>query len=163
MLSDKKIALAFVFQRKGEKRVKILDVVLYLSVSLGWFDLNNARLFVDNAIKEGLLQKIDDIFVEPTFDYESIKIPVGFKPGIDTTVTTVEKDETKGEKLLEKICNELSAQTGEEKQKILEESMMLSSSLGVYPEIAVLILGKKRGVDVSRFINDVEREILDKC
>ena len=163
MLSDKKIALAFVFQRKGERKIKISDVVLYLSVSLGWFDLNNARLFVDNAIKEGLLQKIDNIFVEPTFDYESIEIPVGFKPGMDTTVTAVEKEETKEEKLLEKICNELSAQTGEEKQKILEESMMLSSSLGVYPEIAVLIPGKKRGVDVSRFINDVEREILDKC
>ena len=163
MLSDIKVALSFVFQRRGEKRMKISDVVLYLSVSLGWFDLNNARLFVDNAIREGLLRKIDGVFVEPTFDYESIEIPVGFKPEIDITITPAKKDETSEEKLLDRICDEISGKTGEQKQKILEECMMLSSSCGIYPEVAALILGKKNDVDVNKFIKEVEKKILDKC
>jgi len=41
--------------------------------------------------------------------------------------------------------------------------MMLSSSCGIYPEVAALILGKKNDVDVSKFIKEVEKKILNKC
>ena len=164
MLSDKKIALSFVFQRKGQRKLKISDIVLYLSVSLGWFDISTARLFVEQAIKEGLLRKIDDFFVEPTFDYENIKTPVGFRPKPEDVMIAENKKKRIEEKdyLLERICREISNGTGEERQKILDDVKKISADLGVYPEIAALLICKKKGIEINRFVDDVEKGIILK-
>jgi hypothetical protein len=157
MVTDDETALSFVFKRSGKKVMKISDVILSLSVSLGWFSIDDARAFVNKAISKGLLRIKDKDFVEPTFDYTNVSIPIDFKPSAEI-VETAKPDEN----LLNKIIEEISKTTKKDRQAILDEIESLSSSKCIYHEVAALFLGKKLGVNIDKFFEDVEKELLEK-
>ena len=79
MASDAETIIAFVFKRSGKSELFYSDFYLTLSMDLNWFTPNDAKNFVNKAIESGLLERKDEKIL-PTFDIESINVPLGFYP-----------------------------------------------------------------------------------
>ena len=64
-------ALSYLYQRKGTDVISEKELVLSVSMDLGWFSPNEAKELVKICSELKLLKKTENGLV-PTFDYNSI-------------------------------------------------------------------------------------------
>ena len=79
MVSEEEIIITFLFKRSGKSKLSFSDLYLILSMDLNWFTPEDAKAFVNLALKQKLLTKKGDL-IKPNFDYDKIIVPVGFTP-----------------------------------------------------------------------------------
>ncbi|HVL87769.1 MAG TPA: DUF2240 family protein [Candidatus Thermoplasmatota archaeon] len=71
--------LAAAFRRKGADALSRVHLKHVLSLDLGWFTPAQAKVLLDDAVREGLLAELGET-LRPTFDLASIEVPAGWRP-----------------------------------------------------------------------------------
>jgi hypothetical protein len=153
--------IAFIFKRSGKKKMKGSDFYLTISMELNWCPPHIAKSFVSKIEKTSLISKEKD-FIMPSFNIDKIQIPIDFKPSIEFfqefKVTGPEKMKLNNESIIDliKIQSKLSE---EEIQSSIHE---IQQQKKVVKPIALLMLAKKQGIDITEYIDTIEQELFIK-
>ena len=159
MPSESEIIIAFLFKRSGKAKLSFSDLYLTLSMDLNWFTPDDAKSFLNLTLKQNLLEKKGEI-VQPTFNYESITVPIGFAPSKQVfedregAKPTVEK-----ETVLDKIIKQLVEKTKLDHLQSTEKIDKLAEEKNVTKEVAALLVGKEYAVSLEDFFEEVEETI----
>lgn len=159
MPSESEIIIAFLFKRSGKAKLSFSDLYLTLSMDLNWFTPDDAKSFLNLTLKQNLLEKKGET-VQPTFNYESITVPIGFAPSKqvfedrEVTRPTVEK-----ETVLDKIIKQLVEKTKLDHLQATEKINKLAEEKNVTKEVAALLVGKEYAVSLEDFFEEVEETI----
>ena len=159
MNSEAKIIITFLFKRSGKAKLSFSELYLTLSMNLNWFTPDDAKEFVNLAIKEKLLIKKEDL-VYPGFEHEKITIPIGFAP--TKNVFEKKKVETEGEKsedILSKIVKQIIEKTKLSNDEILKKIREIEKEKNITSEVAALLVGKEFDVSLEEAYADVENKI----
>ncbi|UCF50182.1 MAG: DUF2240 family protein [Thermoplasmatales archaeon] len=155
MDSEREIIISFLFKRSGKEHLKFSDLYLALSMDLNWFTPDDAKAFINSAIKENLLIKRDTL-IKPNFDYEKTNVPVGFTPSkkvFEITKDNIEEkpvsilDELK--KLIEKNKNIATDQMNELINKMAKEK-------NITEEVAAILIGREYNINFDDFYDKIE-------
>jgi hypothetical protein len=152
-MDELKIAIAEPFRRRGKARLTPAEFTFALTLELKWLTPDESRMLIEEGLKAGLLRD-EKGKIAPTFDYRSIAVPAGYRPGVDIF----------GKKtLLDRIVG-LLASTGISEAEALELIRQKQTYLCdlVTPEAAGLILAKEKGLDTGNYIDEALAEILGK-
>ena len=150
-MDELKRVLAQAFKARGKARLTRSELAFALSLDLKWFTPDESREAVDAGLQAGLLTETDGK-ITPSFDYKTIDIPEGFHPGKDLFKKA----------LLERI-EILLVNSGIEAQaikSILGKKQRELCDL-VTPEVAGLVLAKDRGLDISDYIDEALRQVMN--
>ena len=79
MVSQAEKIITFVFNRSGKTELSFSEMYLTLSMELNWFTPDDAKKFVEKAIREGLFCKKNNQ-LSPSFDVSKVNVPVGYNP-----------------------------------------------------------------------------------
>ena len=134
MLKD---AIASAFRSKGKSTMKRNELIMTLSYDLCMFSPEEAKRIVNLALEEGLL--VGDEELSPTFDLE-------------------EKD------VFDRIVESIEEKTGKSKGEIIAMINRRQEELGnlLSVEVVALLIAKEFGVDISNYIEEVERKVLNQ-
>ena len=147
-MEDLKKLIAFVFQRSGKEKMKEKEFYMTLSFELGWLTPGEGMKVIERSLAAGLLKK-DGEEIIPNFDYKKEEVPLGFK--FDSKMLEeMEKD------LLSKILGEILKESKIGEKKIRDEIRKMAEDLNICPEIAALLLAKKTGMDVGKFLEEAK-------
>lgn len=150
-MDELKVVIAEPFRRRGKARLTPSEFTFALTLELKWLTPEEGRQVIDEGLKAGLLKE-EKGKIAPAFDYKSVAVPPGFRPGFDLF---------KARPLLGRIVD-LLADSGlgdagarelvRQKQEHLFDCVM--------PEVAGLIVAKERGRDVTPYIDEAFAEIV---
>ena len=79
MTSDHEVALAFIARRQATKAMSPSRWSHMLSLEMGWMNPGQARSFVEQAIRAGLLAPDGDL-LRLVVDPNAVEVPRGFRP-----------------------------------------------------------------------------------
>lgn len=145
--------IAFLFKRKGEEFLSEKELLFSLSIDLHWFSPDECKKIIDNALELKLLVKTEK-GLKPNFDYKKTELPIDFKPGRD--ILGFKED------VFLRIVNELSEKTGMDKKNVVAEINRLNNELNIEVEVIALLLVRKYNLDISKFLDDVEKIIMER-
>jgi len=159
MPSETEIIIAFLFKRSGKSKLNFSDLYLTLSMNLNWFAPEDAKAFVNSALKQKLLTKKGES-LQPNFDYDKIVVPVGFTPSKQVfEVKKVEKRDEKEEAVLNKIIKRLAKKTDLDSKQITEKINKIAREKNITTEVAALLSGKEYALSLEDFFEKVENKI----
>jgi len=144
--------LRWKLKSKGKSSMKKSELIYTFSLDLGWFSHDTAKKVVELAKDRGLIQEKDDEIV-PTFDLDEIEIPIDFKPDLSKIFASSAFD-----LIIQEISEKTGKNIGEVIAMINKKQEELGNLLSI--EVVALIIAKELGIDISRYIEDVEAEIL---
>jgi len=151
MESDAEIIIAFIFKRSGKQKLKLSEFYLPLSMQLNWFSPQESKDFVKIAIKQKLLKEEEEI-IEPTFDVNQVKIPVGFRP--TKQVFEIKKKVVEEKDLRTKIIEEIRKKTN-----LDEKSIQIEQEKNITFEVASLLFGKEYDIVLEKFYEKIKENI----
>lgn len=157
MPSESEIIIAFIFNRSGKNKMSFSEFYLSLSMDLKWFTPNQAKEFVNRALKQDFLKKEKDL-LKPVFDYKKTVVPIGFYP------SKKDFEQKKEEQIIEEdfikvIIKRIAEKTLLDDEKIMDEINEIKKEKNVTLEVATLILGKKYNVVLEDFLKETEKKI----
>ena len=162
MISEEESIIAFVFKRSGLSEISFSKFYLILSMDLNWFAPEEAKAFTNNAVKNKLLTKKDDL-LKPTFVLEEIKVPVGFYPSKELFKEERQtKEITKTRDVLQDIIEEIVKKTKLDVETVNEKINQIVKEKNLSPEVVALLVGKEYNLDLDNFFNSVEEEIFQR-
>jgi hypothetical protein len=163
MNDEEEIIIAFLFKHSGKKELSFSDLYLTLSMELNWFTPEDAKKFLNQAIKNHLLNKKEEQ-VTPTYDYDKIDIPVGFQPTQKVfQEKKIEKPKEKKEKVLNQIIKELVQKSKLDEKKIMKKIKEVEKFRNLTVEVAALLVGKEYNIVFDEeILEKVEEEIFQK-
>ena len=135
-----KRALAFLFQKEGEK-ISEEDFIYAQSVDMEWFSSDEAREVIDKALESGLI-KVTETEIVANFDYESVDIPMGFEPSEDIL-------EEKKRDIFPDLLNEIVEKSDLTKQEIMSKVNEKQDRLNIEITTAVLIVAHEFGINLK--------------
>jgi len=144
-----KQVVAFLFQRSGKRILRDSEIYAALSYELGWLTPAQSVDLIKNCLDKGLLKKEGDGYT-PTFEYEKIEIPLGFK--IDGQMVEVPAEKGK-RNMISSVVSEIAVKSIS-KENAEKEIRRIAEKEKIIPEVAALIVARKQGIDVSRFIKE---------
>ena len=159
MVSENEIIIAFLFKRSGKEKMSFSELYLNLSMDLNWFSPEDAKKFLNDAIKKNLLIKEDDQILL-SFDINKITIPLGFSP---SKRVFFEKKNQKGIEeinILEQIVKKIHEKTNLKEQQIIDKINEISKEKNINEEIAALIIGKEYEIEINDFLKELEKKII---
>jgi hypothetical protein len=123
-------------------------------MDLNWFAPDDAKAFVDNALKQKLLTQKDKL-IEPNFNVNEIVVPVGFHP---TKQISEKKEKRIYEKqnVLAKIIKRIEEKTDFSDEAITEKIKEVEKEKNVTQELAALLVGKEHDIDLDDFFEETE-------
>ncbi|RUM35027.1 MAG: DUF2240 domain-containing protein [Archaeoglobus sp.] len=147
-----KLVIAAAFRAKGKRSMTKSDLTYFMSFNLKWFTHDKSKSVVEKAIEKGLLIE-EEGKLKPSFDIYSIKIPVNFEPDLSTIDHT---------SLFEEILEEISIHTGLEKNELISKVNSVQEKFEglLDAEVVALIVAKEYGMDVSKYLDSVEKVTL---
>jgi len=154
MMEEVKKVIAFVFQKKGKERMTEKDFYMVLSFEMGWLTPGEGLKIVEYALQHHLLEKEgEEIF--PTFDYKEVEVPLGFK--FDTKkLQELEKG------LVPRVMGKIMKEKNVGERNLRNEIRRIGEEMHIYPEIAALLVAKKKGVGIEEFIEEAWDILLSK-
>jgi len=158
MPSETEIIISFLFKRSGKTQLSYSDLYLTLSMDLNWFAPDDAKAFIDLALKQKLLKKKGET-IQPAFEYDKIIVPVGFTPSI--RILGEEKSEKKDKKetdFFDKIVKHLLKETELKEEQVKEKIEKTSKEKNITREVAALLICREHGISVD-FFQEVEESI----
>ena len=156
MEDEEKIIISFIFKRSGKKELKTSEFYLPLSMQLNWFSPQEAKDFVKIALKQKLLKEKEE-GIEPTFDINQVKIPVGFRP--TKQVFEIKEKVVEKKDLRTEIIEELSRKTKLDEKSIIEKINQVEQEKNITFEVAALLFGKECNVDLDLFYEKIKENI----
>lgn len=145
--------IAAAFKSKGKKKMARSELIYTMSFDLNWFSYEGSKKVVDEAEKEGLIRGGDEI--SPTFDIESVDVPSDFRPELSKLLSRSTTD-----KLIEEIADKINRSYQEVVSIVNKKQEKLEGLVSF--QTAALIVAKESGVDISKYLQEVEREILNE-
>lgn len=159
MESEKEIIISFLFKRSGKELLRFSDLYLALSMDLNWFTPDDAKTFINMALKQNILTKKGE-FLKPNFNYEKTIIPVGFSPSKKVFEIKEEKKKVKEEdSVLENIITLLSDKTDLKRAHIIELINSITKEKNITEEVAALLVGKQYNIYFDEFYEKIEEII----
>jgi len=154
MMEEVKKVIAFVFQKKGKERMTEKDFYMVLSFEMGWLTPGEGLKIVEYALQHHLLEKEgEEIF--PTFDYKEVEVPLGFK--FDTKkLQELEKG------LVPRVMGKIMKEKNVGERNLRNEIRRMGEEMHIYPEIAALLVAKKKGGGIEEFIEEAWDILLSK-
>lgn len=145
--------IAAAFKSKGKREVTRSELNYVLSFDLNWFTHEKSKQVVDTALKKGLLIEEDDK-LKPSFDVNSIEIPLDFKPELKRLLSSSTLDD---------IIWEVSQTSGKEVSEITAMINKKQEELGnvLNMEVVALLIAKSFDIDVNKYIDDVWKETVE--
>lgn len=142
-MSDLRTAVAFVFQRAGRKELTEQEIRHHVSMDLRWFEPDQARRFVEQALDRELLEETAD-GLSPTFAVREIEVPLGFQPSLST------RDATPMDRLLDRM----EAETGRKRQDLVARVNREQDRSGelLEPIVAGFLVARDLEVDVGDLV-----------
>jgi len=156
MESDAEITIAFIFKRSGKQKLKTSEFYLPLSMQLNWFSPQESKDFVKVAIKQKLLKEKEGL-IEPAFDINQVKIPVGFHP--TKQVFEIKEKVVEEKDLRTEIIEEISKKTDFDEKTIIEKINQIEQEKNITFEVAALLFGKECDVDLDDFYEKIKENI----
>ncbi len=145
--------IAAAFRSKGKRKMKRSELIYTMSFDLNWFTHEGSKKVVEEAEKEGLLTGDDE--VSPNFDIDELEIPSDFKPDLSKLLSRSVSD---------RLVEEIMEKTGKSYQQVIsminEKQEKLENLISF--QTAALIVAKEAGVDIAKYIPEVEREVFDE-
>jgi hypothetical protein len=145
-------ALSYLFQREGKDVLFEKELVLSVSMDLGWFSPDEAKQLINVGIELKLLSQEDNGF-KPCFDYKTLSLPIDFIPS--KKILQVESQEP----LLLSIVRTIEKKTGLGRSKIMAEINKKQNLLDLEIEVAAILVAKKYDVDIFGFLREAEANI----
>ncbi len=147
--------IAAAFRGKGKRSMSKSELTYVLSFDFKWFSHDRSKQVVELAIKKGLLVEEGDS-VRPAFDISSVEIPIDFKPDISRLNSST---------IFDDIVSEVSEKTGKEVSEIIAEVNAIQERLGglIDAEVAALLVAKRYDVDVTGYLDEVEKELFQEA
>ncbi len=147
-----RMVIAAAFRAKGRKSMSRSELTYFMSFDLKWFSHDMSRRVVERAIEKGLLIEEGDKLT-PAFDVSTVEIPVDFKP--DSGV--LDKPS-----VFEEIVEEIMAKTGMSRNEVISEINDFQGRLEglVDAEVVALLVARMNGIDISGYIEEVEKAVL---
>lgn len=159
MPSETEIIITFLFNRSGKSKLRFSDLYLTLSMDLNWFTPEDAKDFVNLALKQKLLTKKGES-IQPCFEYDKIVVPVGFTPSKRVfEVKKVEKHDEKVETVLNKIVKRLVEKTELNSRQVTEKINTMAKEKNITTVVAALLIGKEYDVSLEDFFEEIEENI----
>lgn len=155
-MEELKEALSYLFQRKGKDALSEKELILSVSMDLGWFSPDDAKQLVDVCLELRLLSRTDD-GLKPNFDYKALTIPIDFTPS--KSILQLESQEP----LLLSIVRTIDKKTGLGRNNIMAEINKKQNLLDVEIEVAAILVAKNYGADISGFLREAEAEIFNRA
>jgi hypothetical protein len=152
-MDELKIVIAEPFKRRGKARLTPAEFTFALTLELKWLTPDESRQVIDEGLKAGLLREEKDRIV-PAFDYRSVIVPAGYKPGID-----ILRKKTLPERIVGLLAE--SGMSDMEARELIKCKQEYLCDL-VTPEVAGLILAKERGLDAGPLIDEVFAQLKKK-
>lgn len=145
--------IAAAFKSKGKREVTRSELNYVLSFDLNWFTHEKSKQVVDTALKKGLLIEEDDK-LKPSFDVNSIEIPLDFKPELKRLLSSSTLDD---------IIWEVSQTSGKEVSEITAMINKKQEELGnvLNMEVVALLIAKSFDIDANKYIDDVWKETVE--
>lgn len=156
MESDAEITIAFIFKRSGKQKLKLSEFYLPLSMQLNWFSPQEAKDFVKIAIKQKLLKEKEET-IEPAFDVNQVKIPVGFRP--TKQVFEIKEKVVEEKDLRTKIIEELNKKTNLDEKTIIGKIKQIEQEKNITFEVAALLFGKECDIVLEEFYEEIKENI----
>jgi len=147
-IEEAKHIITTVFKRSGREALSSSEFPLILSMELRWFPPSQARRFTKWCIENNLLETREREKLTPTFNIKGCNPPIDFKP----TIKQWNTEKT----LLERIIEYISRNTDEDIETSIEK---ITSEKQIIPEVAAILTGLKLGIDMYRFLDEVERKL----
>jgi len=147
-----KETIASAFRSKGKSSMKKSELIWTLSLDLGWFSHEDARKVVELALERGLLIENDEL--RPAFNLDDVEIPIDFKPD----PSKIFSNQPVFDRIVQEIAEKSGRSVGEVIAMINKRQEELGNLLSV--EVVALIIAKELGIDISKYIDEVERELL---
>ncbi len=161
MDSESEIIISFLFKRSGKELLKFSDLYLALSMDLNWFTPDDAKAFINLALKENLLIKNDNQ-IKPNFDYQKTVVPVGFTPSERVfEVKVVDKEKKKKGRILEKIIELLVENTNLDAVELSGLINTMAKEKNITEEVAALLIGKEHNIIFDDFYEKIEELIFN--
>ncbi len=145
--------IAAAFKSKGKRKMTRSELIYTMSFDLNWFSHESSKKVVEEAEKEGLIEGQQHI--APTFDVDDVDVSSDFKPELSKLLSRSVTD-----KIIEKIV-EKTGKSYQEVVSMINEKQEKLEGLISFPT-AALIVAKESGLDVSDYIPEVEREVLNE-
>ena len=158
MTSDAEIIITFLFKRSGKEELSFSDLYLNLSMGLNWFTPENAKDFINMAIKEKLLIKKGEL-IKPNFDFNIIDVPVGFTPS-KKIFEKKEAEEIKDEDFFITIVRQIVEKTKLDEKHVIEKIEDIANERNLTKEVAALLLGKDHDILFEEFYDQIEERIV---
>ena len=160
MVSDAEIIIAFLFKRSGRLNISYSEAYLTLSMDLNWFTPEDAKDFVNTAIKQKLLTKKGEL-ISSNFDYDKIVVPVGFYPSRNLFDKKEEKIIEKEADILNQIIKRIVKKSNLNEQQINENIETIAKEKNLTREIAALLIGKEYDIKLDDLLDEIEDKIIN--
>jgi len=159
MPSESEIVISFLYKRSGKTKLSFSELYLNLSIDLNWFTPEDAKSFVNEALKQQLLIKKGEE-IQPNFNYDKIIVPLGFTPSKQIFKEKKDiKQEESEEDVLNKIIKIIVEKTNLDKIQIINDITSIASEKNITKEVAALLVGKEYNLDVDDFLKEIEQVI----
>lgn len=152
-MDDLKILFAFLFNKKGDK-IKEEDVFNVLSFEMGWMTPKECKKIIEKGLEKNYI-KIEENLIKPDFDYREVEIPLGFKFD-ESKAKEYEKD------IISRIVSIIEKSLNIGSKKIIEEIEELGKNMEIYPEVAAILYAKRKGIEISDFMEEIKKMIFSK-
>lgn len=149
-------SLAYLYQRKGKDVLSEKELILSISMDLGWFSPDEAKQLINVCLELRLLSRTDS-GLKPSFDYKDFSLPIDFTPS--KNILQVESQEP----LLLSIVRSIHEKTKLEKKDIIAEINKKQDALDVEIEVAAILVTRRYEVDISGFLREAEQEIFKRA
>ena len=158
MPSETEIIIAFTFKRSGKAELDFSEMYLTLSMDLKWFTPDDAKKFLNDALKQKLLLKKDKA-LHPGFEIDKINVPLGFHPA--GMSFDKEEKETIKINILDEIMEEIAELTKIKKEEIYEKIKKIEQEKNINSNVAALLVGKEFDINLEKFYNKIEEKLVN--
>jgi hypothetical protein len=158
MVSENEIIISFLFKRSGKEKMSFSELYLNLSMDMKWFSPEDAKKFLNDAIKKKLLIEEGEQ-ISTSFDVNKINIPIGFSPSIKV-FNKKNKESEEERNILKQIVKRIHEKTNLNEKQIIDKINYISKEKNLIEEIAALLVGKEYEVEIDDFLKELEKKIL---
>jgi len=130
------------------------EFVLSASMDLRWFPPREAQKLLQRGLETKLLEANAGV-LRTTFDVASVDVPRDFTP----TPDLLEGSTPVSEDLFVRIVDAIASGTKSDRRNVIAAVNAIQERMDVELEVAALIAARKAGVDVARFLPEVEARL----
>lgn len=159
MPSESEIIISFIYKRSGKTKLSFSELYLTLSMDLNWFTPEDAKSFVNIALKKELLIKKGEK-IQPNFNHDKVIVPIGFTPSkkVFNEKEDIKQEEIEGN-VFNKIIQRIVEKTNLDKNQIISDIKSVANEKNITEEVAALLISKDHDLTFSDLYKEIEQII----